>query len=128
VPYLLDSNVVIHVRDGDPDIRNRVAGLSGDVSISVISRVELEGGVVKDPSQTARRRARLDAFVSNVQVLTFDEPAVEAYRAIVEAAGYSRRKMLDRMLAAQAIVHGLTLVTLNGTDFRDIPGLDLEAW
>ena len=50
------------------------------------------------------------------------------YRAIVEAVGYSRRKFLDRMIAAQAIVHRATLITLNADDFRDCPGLSLLAW
>jgi predicted nucleic acid-binding protein len=58
----------------------------------------------------------------------FDEPAADAYRAIVEAAGYSRRKLLDRMIAATAIVHRAVLVTRNADDFQDIPGLRLEAW
>ena len=58
-------------------------------------------------------------------VLAFDDAAADAYRAIVEAAGYSRRKLLDRMIAAQALVHRATLVTCNGDDFNDIPGLEL---
>jgi predicted nucleic acid-binding protein len=32
------------------------------------------------------------------------------------------------MIAAQALVHRATLVTLNGDDFRDIPELQVEAW
>jgi predicted nucleic acid-binding protein len=48
-------------------------------------------------------------------------------RQIVEAVGYSRRK-LDRMIPAQALVHRATLVTLNAGDFRDVPGLDLLPW
>jgi predicted nucleic acid-binding protein len=40
----------------------------------------------------------------------------------------SRRKLLDRMIAAQALVHRATLVTLNASDFRDVPGLELLSW
>jgi predicted nucleic acid-binding protein len=47
---------------------------------------------------------------------------------IVEAAGYSRRKLLDRMIAAQALVHRATLVTQNPNDFQDVPGPGLLAW
>ncbi len=61
-------------------------------------------------------------------VVPFDDAAADVYRTIVEAAGYSRRKLLDRMIGAQAIVHRATLVTRNAGDFEDIPGLLLEAW
>ena len=44
------------------------------------------------------------------------------------STGYSRRKLLDRMIAAQALIHRATLVTRNPDDFRDIPGLRLEVW
>jgi tRNA(fMet)-specific endonuclease VapC len=61
-------------------------------------------------------------------VLDFGAAEADAYRAIVEAVGFSRRKLLDRMIAAQALVHHATLVTQNPSDFQDIPGLDLEVW
>lgn len=32
------------------------------------------------------------------------------------------------MIAAQALVHRATIVTLNPGDFADVPGLDLSAW
>ena len=32
------------------------------------------------------------------------------------------------MIAAQAIAIGATLITMNGSDFQDIPGLTLEIW
>ena len=96
--------------------------------LSVITRVELEGGVYRDPAQAGIRRPRLDAMLVTLPVLAFDETAADAYRQIVEAVGYSRRKLLDRMIAAQALVHRATLVTLNAGDFRDVPGLDLLPW
>lgn len=96
--------------------------------LSVITRVELEGGVYRDPAQAGIRRPRLDALLATLPLLAFDETAADAYRQIVEAVGYSRRKLLDRMIAAQALVHRATLVTLNAGDFRDVPGLDLLPW
>jgi len=47
---------------------------------------------------------------------------------IVASAGYSRRKLLDRMIAAQALVHRATLITFNPDDFADVPNLSLLAW
>lgn len=126
--YLLDTNVAIHLRDGDSAIIAKVVALQGAVLLSIVSRVELEGGVYRDPSQAHLRRPRLDAILETLPVLAFDDAAAEAYRTIVEAAGYSRRKLLDRMTAAQALVHRATLVTTNGADFQDVPGLSLLAW
>ena len=106
----------------------RIAQLDGAVLLSIVSRIELEGGVHRDPASTATRRIRLDRILSALPVLDFDARAADAYRAIVESAGYSRRKLLDRMIAAHAIAHRATLVTANAVDFRDIVGLDLLEW
>ena len=35
---------------------------------------------------------------------------------------------LDLMIAAVALVHNLTLVTHNTSDYRNIPGLRLDDW
>lgn len=126
--FLLDTNVAINLRDGDEAVTAKVAALEGAILLSVITRVELEGGVYRDPAQVGVRRSRLDAILAALPVLSFDDTTADAYRQIVETVGYSRRKLLDRMIAAQALVHRATLVTLNGSDFQDIPGLDLMAW
>ena len=126
--FVLDTNVAIHLRDGDPAVAERVGRLDGAVLLSVVTRVELEGGVYRDPIDAPVRRARLDAVLSAIPTLAFDDAAADAYRAIVERVGYSRRKLLDRMIAAQAIVHRATVVTMNPEDFADIPGLDVLAW
>jgi predicted nucleic acid-binding protein len=74
------------------------------------------------------RRARLDAILAGIPAIAFDDAAAAAYGAIVAHAGYSRRKLVDRMIAAQAIVHRASLVTMNAEDYADIPGLSLVAW
>ena len=126
--FLLNTNVVIGLRDGDHVVAEKVAALDGAILLSIITHVELEGGVYRDPSQTSVRRPRLDAILEALPVLPFDDLAADSYRRIVAAAGYSRRKLLDRMIAAQALVHRATLVTQNPVDFQDVPGLDLLAW
>ena len=60
-------------------------------------------------------------MLSAIPALAFDDLAAKTYGAIVASAGYSRRKLLDRMIAAQALVHRATLVTFNPDDFSDIP-------
>ena len=125
---MLDTDIAIGLRDGDGEIRGRIARLEGAVLLSIVSRIELEGGVHRDPAAAGTRRVRLDRILAAIPVLDFDARAADAYRAIVETAGYSRRKLLDRMIAAQAITHRATLVTTNAADFRDIAGLDLLEW
>ncbi|MGS1016669.1 PIN domain-containing protein [Allosphingosinicella humi] len=125
---LIDTNIAIHLRDGDPRILQLYAALDASPALSIISRVELEGGVVARPEYAAQRRAALDAMVTELEILDFDEAAANAYREIVAAAGYVRARILDRMIAATALSRGLSLITINHVDFRDIPGLDLIAW
>jgi tRNA(fMet)-specific endonuclease VapC len=128
MPFILDTDVAIHVRDGDAEVVRKIAGLDDAVMISVVTRVELEGGVHREPVHAAVRRARLDVMLSALPCLAFDDEAAARYGAIVAHAGYSRRKLLDRMIAAQALVHGATLITFNAGDYSDIPSLKLSSW
>lgn len=95
--------------------------------MSIVTRVELEGGAYRQPAYARIRRARLDAILASVPTIAFDAAAAAAYGALVASAGYSRRKLLDRMVAAQALVHRASLVTMNADDYRDIPNLALVA-
>lgn len=52
----------------------------------------------------------------------------EQYGTIVTQNGFSRSRIIDRMIAATALVHGLTLITTNGPDFSKIDGLNLLVW
>ena len=126
--YLLDTNVAIHLRDGEPTVMRKVAALQGGVLLSIITRVELEGGVHRETAHAPIRRQRLDAILNAIPCLAFDDLAADTYGTIVASTGYSRRKLLDRMIAAQALVHRATLVTFNPGDFADVPGLSVMAW
>jgi tRNA(fMet)-specific endonuclease VapC len=126
--FLLDTDVAIYLRDGDPAITEKVGALDDAVLMSIVTRVELEGGVYREPAHAQVRRARLDAILAAIPTVAFDDAAADAYGDIVARAGYSRRKLLDRMIAAQALVHRSTLVTINAGDYADVPGLALLAW
>jgi tRNA(fMet)-specific endonuclease VapC len=126
--HLVDTNIAIHLRDSEPAILARVDSLPARPLMSILTVVELEGGVVSEPNLSARRRVGVDSLLASLGVVDFGQEAAIAYRKIVEARGFVRSRIVDRMIAATAIAHDLTLITINGADFRDIPGLALEIW
>jgi predicted nucleic acid-binding protein len=126
--WLLDTSVAIQLRDGDRAFRSRLATVDEIPSISAITRVELEGGVYANPTLAEKRRKAVDAVLREFIVLDITSEIAALYGQIVAQAGFSRRKIADRMIAATALAHGLGLVTLNARDFRDVPGLDLIEW
>jgi tRNA(fMet)-specific endonuclease VapC len=102
VAFLLDTNVAIHLRDGDLIVTQKVAALEDAVLISVCHSRRARG---RRPDREAAhapiRRARLDAMLSAIPALAFDDLAAETYGDFVASAGYSRRKLLDRMIAVK---------------------------
>jgi tRNA(fMet)-specific endonuclease VapC len=125
---LIDTNVAILLRDGDHDTTSRLIAAGERPAASLVTVVELEGGNYAAPEFTDQRRRGLMSLLPRLLVQPLDQPVVDAYGAIVRDAGFSRRKILDRLIAATALVHDFTLVTTNPDDFRDIPGLRLEVW
>lgn len=125
---LLDTNIAIHLRDRDDAIVARFRELAEPPSISIVTRVELEGGVYAHPDDSDQRREAVDLLLQILPAIDFDAKMAAAYGRIVAHAGFSRRKVIDRMIAATAIVRDLTLITANAPDFSDIDGLKLEVW
>jgi tRNA(fMet)-specific endonuclease VapC len=126
--FLIDTNVVIHLRDGDEGVFRKMADLDALPAIAMITRIELENGLFRDPELTDLLRPNLAAILHRTDVIDFGNMEFEAYRSILDQVGFSKRKVLDRMIAATALAHDLTLITMNGQDFRDVPGLKLVEW
>src|SRR5580704_10477407 len=66
---LLDTDVAIHLRDGGPAVPEKVSALGDAVLLSIVTRVELEGGVYRDPAYRDVRRVRLDTIFAAVPTL-----------------------------------------------------------
>jgi len=88
----------------------------------------LDGGVHREPASAALRRQRLDIILSYMPVLSFEEKDADRYGLILQSCGFSRRKILDRMIAAQALNANATLVTLNPQHFEEITDLQVLGW
>lgn len=128
LPFLLDTSVAVHLRDGTVAVVAQFEALTEKPFLSALTRVELEGGIYAKPQFAAQRRAAVDTLLTFLPVLDFDFDMAEAYGTILQTTGFSRRKIIDRMIAATALVEGLTLITCNGDDFADVPGLELLVW
>jgi tRNA(fMet)-specific endonuclease VapC len=126
--FLLDTCVAIDLRDDRNDTVTKITTLPIRPKISAITKVELEGGVYVDPEFAISRRRALDALLRRLPVVDFSSSMATAYGRIISQTGFNRRKIIDRMIAATALVHDLTLITTNGADFADIGGLKLEIW
>ncbi len=110
--YLLDTDICIRILR-DPKCRVALRAAREEVAISAVSLAELAQGAL----------ASADAFAESVAVLPFDADAARRFPAARKARG-----KFDRLIAAHALALGVTLVTHNVRDFRDVPGLRIEDW
>ncbi|KTF67722.1 type II toxin-antitoxin system VapC family toxin [Sphingomonas sp. HT-1] len=118
--FLLDSNICIYLLQGSVaplNARVRTQG-RGSLAVSAISYAEIRLGIRAPEAERA-----LQGFLRDVLLLPFDAAAAEAYAGLP-----FRRARLDRLIAAQALAGGLTLITNNERDFADIPDLRIENW
>ena len=128
MPYLIDTNIAIHARDGSECVLERLAANDGAVVMSALSLAELQRGLHKAAMHADLRRRRLAVLLDHIPVLPFDAAAAVAYGEILAQVGWVKGRDYDRMIAAHALAAGCVLVTNNAADFRDIPGLVIENW
>jgi len=128
--YLLDTNTCIAIlADGKGALtQGGQAAVTADLAVSAITVWELECGCAL-AEQTAKNRARLDAFLVEIRVLPFSTE--EAQRcgelfAGLERAGL-RLQTSDCLIAGHALTAKLTLVTQD-RDFFRVPGLTVVDW
>jgi tRNA(fMet)-specific endonuclease VapC len=128
VPFLIDTNIAIHARDGHAPVLEKFAAHGGEIFLSAISLAELQRGLHGGDAKAELRRLRLEALLPALPVVSFDAAAARTYGGILALRGWTRSRDFDRLIAAQALSIGAVLVTNNEADFRDIPGLKLENW
>lgn len=136
--YLLDTNVVSELRKiragkADSHVTDWANSIdAADLYVSVISIQELEIGVLlaerRDPSQGAVFRVWLDNHVLPAfsgRILSVDcAVALRSARLHVP----DPRPVRDGLIAATALVHGMTVVTRNVADFKPTGVTTLNPW
>ncbi len=125
--YLLDATTVFAAASGEMATLSRLSRLSiGDVAMPALVYGELLSAMAGGKS--LRLIENVSLLAQNVDILPFDRKAAETFGELLRRIEPKRRRMLDRMVAAQAIAEGMTLVTLAPGDFADLPGLKIESW
>jgi tRNA(fMet)-specific endonuclease VapC len=128
--YLLDTNIISElVRNPNGILKEKIAE-AGEASVctSIIVSGELRFGVEKKRSE--RLRHQLEAILSTLEILPFEEPADRQY-AILRSKLEKSGNLIgpnDMLIAAHAISLGLILVTANFREFSRVPGLGVENW
>lgn len=136
--YLLDTNVISELRKAKSGKANKnVTTWAKNISpsslfLSVISVLELETGVLlverRDPSQGAILRSWLNSHVFPVfsdRILYVD---VAVAQRCAKLHVPDRRSDRDAIIAATALVHGMTVVTRNVSDFNETDVEIFNPW
>ena len=131
--YLLDTNVVSEAMHRRPNAQVMAWLLSLPVATCAISTLtlgELRKGAEK-PGIDTLRRERLRQWLAHdlrqwlgSNILPVDEAIAEQWGQIM-AVTPRTLAVVDALIAATALHHGLRLVTRNVADFRDIAGLEI---
>jgi toxin FitB len=124
VRFLVDANVLSEPTKAAPN-RNAVTWLrrhEADITIDPVILGELRFGILLLP--TGRRRSRLerwfDAGVHRLHCLPWKAETGMRWAALLASLRSSGREMpiKDSLIAATALVHGLTVATRNRGDFE----------
>lgn len=136
--YLLDTNVISELRKAKSGKSNKnVTEWASNKSVStlflsVITILEIETGILlleqRDPSQGAILRSWLNAHVLPVfseRILALDVAIAQRCAKLHVPNPQSDR---DAIIAATALVHGMTVVTRNVSDFAQTGVAILNPW
>jgi tRNA(fMet)-specific endonuclease VapC len=129
--YLLDTNTWIqYLKQPSSPIRARLQALKpSDVVTCSVVRAELLDGAEKYGNRDRRVAAVVQALAP-FRSMPFDDDAAAVYarvRHALEVAGTTIGPY-DLQIAAICLVHGLTLVTSNTSEFLRVGGLQVEDW
>jgi toxin FitB len=134
--YLLDTNVVSELRKGkkaDPRVGMWAQTLPvASLYLSAISILELEIGILligrRDRKQGAVLRAWMDRHVLPAfsgRILAIDAAVAQRCAALQVPNPRADR---DALIAATALVHGMTVVTGNVSHFRPMGVVLVNPW
>jgi len=127
--FLLDTDICSAYLKNDPHVVSKVLLHFGGLNVSVITVGELLTWSRRSKAPLARLQGVRDLLTaSNIHDVDF---------AVAEKFGEVRASLLDQGIvvgemdlfnASLALVHNLTVVTHNSSDYVNVPGLTLDDW
>lgn len=133
--YLLDTNVLSEIRKGSRADENVMRWWSrveaADLYISVLCLGEIRYGIELKRRKDSMQSAILERWLKTT-VIQFGSRVLPISNGIAEEWGRlcldERLPDADGLMAATALVHGLTMVTRNTKDFRRSGVSILNPW
>ena len=136
--FLLDTNVVSELRkvgDGRADacVTAWISGQdAANFYISVLTLMELEIGILRIERRDAEQGAQLRSWMDRHVMPEFVERTLPVDSAIALKCARLHvpdpRGERDALIAATAIVHGMTVVTGNSSDFEATGVALIKPW
>ncbi len=136
--YLVDTNVVSELRKVRSGKANKNVAVWADsveataLYISVITVQELEIGVLLAERRDATKGALLRRWLNEHVLPSFEGRVISIDTEIVRRSASLHvpdpRPFRDGLIAATAIVHGLTVVTRNTSDFAPTGVALMNPW
>lgn len=134
--YLIDTNVVSEIRRRDranPCVLAWSNALPSSQSfISVITVLELETGILLRERRDPRQGAQFRTWFENKVLPLYAGRILSVDSAVARRAASlhvpNRRPDRDAFIAATAIVHGMTVVTRNISDFEPMGVPIFNPW
>jgi tRNA(fMet)-specific endonuclease VapC len=129
VSLLLDTDICSAYMKGDGRIQTRFIQYGGGLNISVATLAELYTWTLRAKARPNRAQG-LAYLLSDVTVLDATSAVARKFGEIEAALLDQGRPMseFDLLIAATALVNGLSMVTHNVTDFSHVPGLTVIDW
>ena len=134
--YILDTNVVSELRKAKKAHQNvkKWAQLlpAAILHISVISILELEIGILLIERRDQKQGAILRAWMKGHVLPTFSGRILAIDTAVAQRCAAlhvpNPRSDRDALIAATALVHGLTIATRNLADFQRMGVAVIDPW
>jgi predicted nucleic acid-binding protein len=134
--FLLDTNVISELRRPDRADRNVVAWANAvpaaNFFMSVVSILEIELGARLIERRDAAQGAVLRTWINDQVLARFDGRILAIDTTVAQRCAQlhvpNPRAERDALIAATALVHGLTVVTRNVGDFEPTGVALLNPW